>query len=119
MCAIKGIDVAGPGLSGPEENNSPPMPKIPSQLPVYGGSGEFLFDAEGEQITDLILAGQVRQVGSRRKVHALYWVADDDERGLALSHPPVGQRTTWREPVGDTKIWAHRNEVCLNWGNAS
>jgi hypothetical protein len=94
------------------------LPNRPYKLPVYGRNQEILFISEGEeQHTHLLECGLVREVGSKRKTHALYWIGQSaDESELVSLRIPVGTKTVYREPVGDRHVWAHRQRVCDAWG---
>ena len=87
--------------------------KQPRWLPLFRG-GMLVRHIQRDEYSVLIQRGEAKASANKARLLSIVLIDDHDESGLTADRPPKGRPTSFREHVGDYKVWRHA-PACRSW----
>lgn len=87
--------------------------KQPRWLPLFRG-GMLVRHIQRDEYSVLIARGEAKASANKSRLLSVVLIDDYDETGLTADRPPKGRPTSFREHVGDYKVWRHA-PACRTW----
>jgi len=67
-----------------------------------------------DEYSVLIQRGEAKASANKTRLLSVVLIDECDESGLTADRPPKGRPTSFREHVGDYKVWRHA-PACRTW----